>query len=300
MLIAGDTLAGAVMPTRPELWRTAAAITATLAAWGVIRLVLPALDYYPPEGLAQSLQRSWFVVSGMHKAAQLVYALGTLILMAVFFAVVQQRWPGPSRWNGLIFGVLLGLLWAFCFLNSATLFGTTAGEALLNGALDLAALALGGWLIGLALGRNCPAPERATRKPWLAILLITCGFASAYSIGALLLQGPLGQAAALFARPVTALQYATLFMVGLWAGLMYVILRPGLPFGPASANAAFFAFGVFGHSWTLFKLYSVIEFGGVLLTVLFIGLTGALGVFLGALAYEWAVDARFLARYSLE
>ncbi|WP_280709565.1 hypothetical protein [Bradyrhizobium sp. BR13661] len=271
-----------------------------MAVWGAIRLVLPSLDYYPPEGLAQSLQRSWFVVSGTHKAAQLVYALATLILMAVFFAMVQRRWPGRSGWNGLTFGVLLGLLWAFCFLNSATLFGTTAGEALLNGALDLAALALGGWLIGLALGRDHPEPARASRKPWLAILLIACGFASAYSIGALLLQGSLGQAAALFARPVTAPQYATLFMVGLWAGLMYVSLRPGLPFGPASAKAAFFAFGVFGHSWTLFKLYSVIEFSGVLLTVILIGLMGALGVFVGALAYEWATDARFLGRYSFE
>ena len=288
------------MPTRQEFWRTVAAIIATLAAWGMIRLVFPSLDYYPPEGLAQSLPRSWFVVSGTHKAAQLVYALGTLILMAVFFAMGQGRWPGRSGWNGLTFGVLLGLLWALCFLNSATLFGTTAREALLNGALDLAALALGGWLIGLAVGRDCPTPERRSRKPWLAILLIACGFTSAYSIGALLLQGSLGAAAALFARPVTALQYATLLMVGLWAGLMYVTLRPPPPFGPASANAAFFAFGIFGHSWTLFKLYSVIEFSGVLVTVILIGLMGALGVFIGALVYEWATDARFLGRYSFE
>ena len=222
------------------------------------------------------------------------------MLMAVFFAMVQPRWPGRSGWNGLIFGVLLGLLWAFCFLNSAALFGTTVGEALLNGALDLAALALGGWLIGLALGRDCPTPESGSRKPWLAILLIACGFVSAYTVGALLLHGPLGQTAILLARPATALQYATLFMVGLWAGLMYVILRPGLPLGPAWANTAFFAFGIFGHSWTLFKLYSVIEFSGVLLTVLFIGFVGALGVFIGALAYEWATDARFLSRYSFQ
>lgn len=288
------------MPVRQQVWRMAAAIIATLAAWGLIRLVLPSLDYYPPEGLARNLQRSWFIVSGTHKAAQLVYALGTLILMAPFLAIVQRRWPGRSGWNGLTFGVLLGLLWAFCFLNSATLFGMRVGEALLNGALDLAALALGGWLIGLALGRDHPKPERASRVPWLAIVLIACGFTSAYSIGALLLRDTLGQAAALFASPVTALQYATLFMVGLWAGLMYVIVRPGLPFVSASANAAFFAFGVFGHSWTLFKLYSVIEFSGVLLTVILIGLTGALGVFIGALAYEWATHARFLGRYSFE
>jgi hypothetical protein len=111
----------------------------------------------------------------------------------------------------------------------------------------------------------------------------------------MLLHARLGQTADLFPRPETALQYTTLFMVGLWAGVTYVILRTGLPFDAAWANAAFFAFGVFGHSWTWFKVYLVIEFSGVLLTLLLIGFLGALGVFIGAFAYEWAAGARVLS-----
>ena len=54
------------------------------------------------------------------------------------------------------------------------------------------------------------------------------------------------------------------------------------------ARVAFFAFGVFGHSWTWFHLFLVIiDFASVLLAGLLVGLIGAVGVFAGALAYEW-------------
>jgi hypothetical protein len=284
-------MANVLMPARQEVWRTAAAIVATLVVWGAIRLVFPSLDYYPPDGLVQSLRRSWFVISGTHKAAQVVYALGALTLMAVFFAVLQRRWPGRRGWNGLTFGVLLGFLWTLGFLTSSAFFGTRLGAELLNGILDLAALGLGGWLIGLALGHDVPRAEHESGKPWFAILPVACGFVTVHTLGATMLHAPLGRTAALLPWPETTLQYATLFMVGLGTGVMYVILRTGLPFGPTWANAAFFAFGVFGHSWTWFKLYLVIELSGVFFPVLLIGFIGSLGVFVGVFAYEWAARA---------
>lgn len=284
-------MANVLMPAKQEVWRAAVAIAATLAVWGIIRLVFPSLDYYPPEVLLQSLKRSWIVISGTHKAAQVVYALGALTLMAVFFAVLQRRWPGRRGWKGLTFGALLGILWAAGFFTGSAFFDTALRAELLNGVLDLAPLALGGWLIGLALGRDVSRPEHVSGKPWLAIFPIACGFVTVHTLGAMLLHAPLGQTAALLPRPETALQYATLFMVGLWAGAMYVILRAGLPFGRAWANAAFFAFGVFGHCWTWFQLYFAIEFSGVLLPLLLIGFIGSLGVFIGAFAYEWAARA---------
>ena len=65
-----------------------------------------------------------------------------------------------------------------------------------------------------------------------------------------------------------------------------MILRAGLPFESTWARVAVFAFGVFGHSWTWFHLFFVIEFAGVLHVVLLVGLLGAVGVFAGALSYE--------------
>jgi hypothetical protein len=32
-----------------KFWLTAGALIATLGFWGLIRLIFPALDYYPPE-----------------------------------------------------------------------------------------------------------------------------------------------------------------------------------------------------------------------------------------------------------
>ena len=48
----------------------------------------------------------------------------------------------------------------------------------------------------------------------------------------------------------TLLQNALLAGLGTWVGGMYVVLREGLPFERSWARAAFFAFGVFGLSWT--------------------------------------------------
>jgi hypothetical protein len=62
--------------------------------------------------------------------------------------------------------------------------------------------------------------------------------------------------------------------------------------GTVTPGAAFFAFGVFGHSWTWFHLFFVIEFAGVLQVVFLVGLLGALGAFAGALAYEWLARLR--------
>lgn len=264
----------------------------------ILRLGHPALDYYPPEELIQKLTRSWFAVSGTRTAAQGAYATVTLVLMAVFFAMLQRRWPGRRGWNGSIFGGMLGLLWALGFLSNSPFFGTTLGAELLNGILDLTPQVLGGWLIGLAIGQDVPGPEHRSGKPWLAIFPIACGFVAVYSLGAVLLQAPLGRAAVLLPPPATAFQYITLSMLGLWAGVMYVILRPALPSGSPWVNAAIFAFGVFGHSWIWFNIYWVIEFGGVLLPSFLIGFLGVLGVFIGASAYELAAGARNSGEYS--
>jgi len=39
------------MHANRKFWLTATALIGTLVFWGLIRLVFPALDYYPPEQL---------------------------------------------------------------------------------------------------------------------------------------------------------------------------------------------------------------------------------------------------------
>lgn len=267
-----------------DIVRTGAAIITTLAGWGLIRFVF--FDYFPPESLIRDLQRSEFFSAGMRKPAIACYATAALIMMAVFFNIVQVRWPGRGGVKGLAFGASLGVVWSFGFLTGWAFLGTTLRAELLNSVVDLIALAVAGLLIGLVAGRDVPRSECGMWKPWLAVLLVALGFVAVHAVGTRLVADLVASATDLLLVPVTLPQIALLFGLGAWVGGMFVVLRAGLPFDNALARVAFFAFGVFGHSWTWFHLFFVIEFAGVLPAVLLVGLIGAVGVFAGALAYE--------------
>jgi len=160
-------------------------------------------------------------------------------------------------------------------------------QELKNIAVDSIPLTVGGWLIGLAVGQDVPRSERPVTKAWLAVLLVAIGFVAVHALGATLLRDLVGPGWALLFVPTTSLQIALLAGLGLWAGGMYRVLRPWLPFESPWARVAFFAFGIFGHCWTWFHLFiPVMDFAGVLHLGLLVGLLGALGVFVGGLAYE--------------
>lgn len=281
-----------MMLKKRQIVHAGAAIIVTLAGWGMIRLMFPTLDYFPPESLTRYLERSWFVDAGIRNPAALGYVTVALVLLAVFFNVVQQRWPGRGGVKGLAFGASLGVVWSFGFLTGWAFLGTTLGAELLNGVVDLIPLAVAGWLIGLAVGRDVPKSEHVMSKPWSAVLFVAIGFVAVHALGATLLADLVGSTSGLLLVPTTPPQIAVLAGLGAWVGGMYVVLRVGLPFESTWARVAFFAFGIFGHSWTWFHLFFVIEFAGVLHEVLLVGLLGAVGVFTGALAYEWCPGVR--------
>ena len=270
-----------------DIARAAAAIIVTMVGWGLIRLLFPSLDYFPPESLMPLLERSWAFEAGIRKVAMAIYGTLAITLMAVFFKVVQGRWPGRGAAKGLVFGAWIGGVWAFGFLGGWAFLGTTLPQELKNIAVDSIPLTVGGWLIGLAVGQDVPRSERPVTKAWPAVLLVAIGFVAVHALGATLLLDLVGPGSALLYAGTKPLQIALLAGLGLWAGGMYRVLRPWLPFESPWARVAFFAFGVFGHCWTWFHLFiPVMDFAGVLHLGLLVGLLGALGVFVGGLAYE--------------
>ena len=271
------------MLTIRESMRAGAAIIA-LTGVGVARFVL--YDFVPPEGLIRDLERSIFVTTGTRMSAIAVYVAVLISMMAVFFRLVQQRWPGRRGARGLVFGASLGIIFSFGFFTGSAFLCTTLRADFLHSLVDLIALAFAGWLIGLAIGRDVPRSEHETWKPWMAVLLVAVGFVPVHALGAWLFAGLFTTTADLLLVPTTFTQYALLAGLGMWAGVMYVMLRTGLPFNNVWARVAFFAFGVFGLWWTWFNVFFAIEFAGVLPTVLVVGLLGATGVFAGAIAYE--------------
>jgi len=275
-----------------DMVRAGAAIIMTMVGWGLIRLIFPALDYYPPESITRVLEPSWVTTAGVRKAAMFVYGLLALVLMAVFFKPVQERWPGRGAVKGLVFGTALGVIWSFGFLGGWAFLGTTLRAELLNSVVDALPLGVAGWLIGWAIGRDVPKSEHKMSKPWLAVFLVAIGFVVLHALGATFFADLVGPASPLLFVPTTPRQFALLVGLGIWVGGMYLVLHAGLPFESTWARAAFFAFGVFGHSWTWFHLFiPIMDVAGALSVGLLVGLIGAVGVFVGALGYEWLARA---------
>lgn len=275
------------MWTQRDILRAGAAIIVTMTGWGVIRLLVPSLDYFPPQSLVHDLERSWVVTAGARKLVMALYGAVAVILIAAFFKAVQARWPGRGAAKGLVFGASIGGVWALGFLSGWIFLGTTLREELKNIAVDSIPLTIAGLLIGLAVGRDVPVSGHRIPKPWLAVLLVTLGFVLIHALGTTLLAVLVGPAWSLLLVPTNPLQFALLAAVGLWTGGMYVILRDWLPFEETWARVAFFAFGIFGHCWTQFHLFiPIIEFADILHVGLLVGLVGAVGVFVGSLSYE--------------
>ena len=271
-----------------DIVRVCTVIIVTIVGWGLIRLIFPSLDYYPPESLINNLERSWVVIAGIRKLAMACYATLALIVMAILFGVVQQRWPGRGSLKGLAFGASFGIVWFFGFLGGWAFLGTTLRAELLNGVVDLIPLAIAGWLIGLAVGRDVPHSVQRVPRPWLAILLVAFGFLAVHALGATFFNDLVGSASSLLFVPTNPLQIALLAGLGLWTGGTYIVLRAGLPGESTWARVAFFAFGVFGFSWTWFHMFLVIiDLAGLLHVGLLAGLMGAVGAFAGAFIYEW-------------
>jgi hypothetical protein len=62
-----------------------AAIIAIVVIWA--RLFHPIWDYYPPERLLNTLERSWFVTAGVRDLAFFVYIVVALGMMTLFFSI---------------------------------------------------------------------------------------------------------------------------------------------------------------------------------------------------------------------
>jgi hypothetical protein len=118
------------MLTIRENIRIGAAIIAGVAGLGLVRFVV--FDYVPPEGLIRDLERSVFVKTGMRKPAMAVFGLVSITMMAVFFGLVQQRWPGRRSVKGLVFGASLGIIWSFGFFYWLGVFGDDTSRGILE------------------------------------------------------------------------------------------------------------------------------------------------------------------------
>ena len=275
------------------------AILAVLCVWLGMRVMSPALAYYPPDILEQALPPSVFVRNDIETIVFISYLTVALVLLFLAFATIQHRLIGRRGIKGLVFGTVLGVLWALAFLSALEFFGTTLKAELINGVVDIIPLALGGWFAGLILGTDTEGDGAPASSHLMAIPVIGIVFVVIHSATLLLVDDPAGIPARLMFTPHTAAGYLAVAALGGWVGVMYVVLRSGMPSSSIWAQSGVFAVVVFGHSWLWFNSFFNILYSEVLVHLLTMSLIDILAVFVGVFLYEQLVRHRFAGPESM-
>ena len=265
---------------------SAAAIFAVTLFWVSMRLMSPILAYYPPEAFEQALSPSAFVQHGVSEFALVSYLCITLILLFLVFASIQKGLAGRRGTKGLVFGTMLGVLWALAFLSAVEFHGTALRAELINGIVDLPPLALAGWFAGLLWGTDGERQATPVSRHALAIPVVAIAFSAGHSATLLFVDDPLSVMGRMMFIPARPVAYIALAAIGAWIGFMYVVLRGALTFKSAWANAALFSIVIFGHSWFWFNMFFNILYADVLWWLVAMWMAGIAGVFFGVVAYE--------------
>ena len=161
------------------------AIIVIVVLWA--RIFHPTWDYYPPERLLNTLERSWFVTTGVRRWAIFVFGVVAISMMTLFFSIIQRRWALHAGLKGLLYGMSLGVIWAFGFLTGWAFLGTTLRAEILNILIDLTGLVAAGCFVGLMVGQDLPLAPREISKPWLAVVFVALGFVAVHTLGSVLL-----------------------------------------------------------------------------------------------------------------
>ena len=264
---------------------SAAAALAAIVVWLGMRMI-PALGYFPPELFEQTFAPSVFIQSGIKDLAFIVYLSIAVVLLFVFFAIIQGRLGGKRGTKGLVYGTMLGVLWSLAFLSSTEFFETSLTAEIINAVVDLAPLALAGWLAGLTLGTDKPPDAKPASSELLAIPIIGLGFVVFHSVTVVLFDDPSAAMARMMITPRGVVGYLWLASFGAWIGAIYVVFRGSLTFKSVWAKAGFFAVVVVGHSWLWFNMFFNILYADVLLAMISMCALDIVGVFVGAAIYE--------------
>lgn len=264
---------------------SAAAIIAVTVFWVSMRMT-PLLAYYPPEPFEQTLSPSVFVQNGVRDFAFVSYLCGASILLFLIFARIQKRLSGKRSTKGLVYGTMLGVLWALAFLSAVEFHGTTLRAELINGIVDLPPLALAGWFAGLIWGTDGEPQATPVSRHALAVPVIAVAFLIGHSTTLLIFDDPLSVMGRMAFTPASPVGYIAIASIGAWIGLMYVVFRSAMPFKSTWANACLFSAIVFGHSWFWFNMFFNLLYADVLLPQVSMCLVGIIGVFFGVMAYE--------------
>ncbi len=194
--------------------------------------------------------------AGLLIPAFILFAFVASLLLGVVFVLIEGGLPGTRLAKGLAFGLAYGLMWAIYLLEPFTialegpflvLYGYPIADGLTFGMLGL--------LLGVFVGTDSKSPARRHIGPkTLAVLAIPLAFVAlrlccyAFSI----------ISSAFDIRPVDTFIWAA--GTGVWLGVMYFLLRPGVPGKSPLAKALFFGPVAIGINLLFFNSFVPLVF----------------------------------------
>jgi hypothetical protein len=218
----------------------------------VAQLLVPSGDPSSPSTLTPSV----IARSGLMPLAAIVYGILTYGLLGIVFIVVQGRLTGTKWAKGLRFGTGFCLVWASYLLEPLPFnTGAKVAEMLSYPLADGSALLVLGVILGWGLGTNSASKsESRFNADSLALLVIPALFLATryfcYTV--------LHVYSSFDSRPGATMMWAA--GTGLFLGVLFLWLRPGIEGQSPFARASFFTLFVLGINLLLFNSFMILAF----------------------------------------
>lgn len=214
------------------------------------------LQPFMPSGNDNLFPPSVFVQAGLLPLAFTIFGLVTYGLLAVVFVLIQDGLTGSRMKKGLTFGLSFGMMWVVYLLEPLPHGSSTPLiELLAYPFVDGITIVLMGVLLGRFIATNSQSPEKVhISSGVLALAAITVLFLA----GRLLSYNVFHIYSSFITRPFDTMIWAA--ATGLWIGIMYLLLSPGITVKSPHAKAAYFGLLTFGLDYFLFSLFLTLVF----------------------------------------
>ena len=221
-----------------------------------ITLFRAALQPLMPSSNIHPLPSSVIVRSGLIPIGFMLFGILTFGLLAIVFVLIQDKLPGTRTKKGLTFGFLFGVMWAIYLLEPVPhIEGLPLFEVLAYPLADGITFVS----LGVLLGRFAGTDSKSDKKVWIGSSYATLLLIPVLFIAGRMLSYNVFQIYSSYA----ARQSDTILWVtatGFWIGVMYLLLKPGIPDKSSFLKAIYFAIFIYGIDYFLFNLFMPLVF----------------------------------------
>jgi len=197
---------------------------------------------------------SIFVKSNTLILAIAVWEVLAFGIFALIYLAIRDGLPGKPWVKGMSYGLSVGGLYVVGMLEMLLLAERTIYGELLMGLTDCLTFVVAGVLLGVYIDSVSNDRPKFRSSP------VVIAIALSYTVGRYIAYSSLGISSAYLTRPMAT--FAWTLGLGLWVGVMYVILQPSFRGKSHLAQAVFFGVVLFGLNWLVNHafIYTVAEF----------------------------------------